>query len=387
MMMKKLKFLTAGESHGKGLVGILEGLPAGLEITEKNINTQLTRRQRGHGRGKRMEIEHDQAEIYSGVRFGKTIGSPIALIVKNRDWKNWSCKMAVAGSDKNVRKVTLPRPGHADLAGAQKFTFDDIRNVLERSSARETAMRVALASLARKLLSEVNIAVGSRVIQISQVKDESHLTEPLNLKQLTKQVDLSPVRCLNKNAEQAMLTAIDQANTEGDSVGGVFEVLATGLPYGLGSYTHWDRKLTTRLSAAIMSINAIKGVEVGRGFASAESMGSQTHDEIVWDEATYQRATNNAGGLEGGMTNAQPLVLRAAMKPIPTLMKPLRSVDMQTKVDQLAHKERTDVCAVPAASIVAESMVCLVLADALLEKFGGDTVDQLKDHMKMSARY
>ena len=265
-----------------------------------------------------MEIEHDQAEIYSGVRFGKTIGSPIALIVKNRDWKNWSCKMAVAGSDKNVRKVTLPRPGHADLAGAQKFTFDDIRNVLERSSARETAMRVALASLARKLLSEVNIAVGSRVIQISQVKDESHLTEPLNLKQLTKQVDLSPVRCLNKNAEQAMLTAIDQANTEGDSVGGVFEVLATGLPYGLGSYTHWDRKLTTRLSAAIMSINAIKGVEVGRGFASAESMGSQTHDEIVWDEATYQRATNNAGGLEGGMTNAQPLVLRAAMKPIPT---------------------------------------------------------------------
>jgi len=248
-------------------------------------------------------------------------------------------------------------------------------------------MRVALASLARKLLSEVNIAVGSRVIQISQVKDESHLTEPLNLKQLTKQVDLSPVRCLNKNAEQAMLTAIDQANTEGDSVGGVFEVLATGLPYGLGSYTHWDRKLTTRLSAAIMSINAIKGVEVGRGFASAESMGSQTHDEIVWDEATYQRATNNAGGLEGGMTNAQPLVLRAAMKPIPTLMKPLRSVDMQTKVDQLAHKERTDVCAVPAASIVAESMVCLVLADALLEKFGGDTVDQLKDHMKMSARY
>lgn len=386
-MMKKLKFLTAGESHGKGLVGILEGLPAGLEITEKNINTQLTRRQRGHGRGKRMEIEHDQAEIYSGVRFGKTIGSPIALIVKNRDWKNWSCKMAVAGSDKNVRKVTLPRPGHADLAGAQKFTFDDIRNVLERSSARETAMRVALASLARKLLSEVNIAVGSRVIQISQVKDESHLTEPLNLKQLTKQVDLSPVRCLNKNAEQAMLTAIDQANTEGDSVGGVFEVLATGLPYGLGSYTHWDRKLTTRLSAAIMSINAIKGVEVGRGFASAESMGSQTHDEIVWDEATYQRATNNAGGLEGGMTNAQPLVLRAAMKPIPTLMKPLRSVDMQTKVDQLAHKERTDVCAVPAASIVAESMVCLVLADALLEKFGGDTVDQLKDHMKMSARY
>ncbi len=386
-MMKKLKFLTAGESHGKGLIGILEGLPAGLEIDEKYINQQLVRRQQGHGRGKRMEIEQDQVEIYSGVRFGKTLGSPIALIVKNRDWENWSRKMAVAGSDINVKKVTLPRPGHADLAGAQKFDFDDIRNILERSSARETAMRVALASLARKLLEEVNIAVGSRVIQIHQAKDESHLAEPLNLKKLTKQVDVSPVRCLNKNAEQAMLTAIDQAQAEGDSVGGVFEVLATGLPYGMGSYTHWDRKLTTRLSAAIMSINAIKGVEVGQGFASAAAMGSQTHDEIRWDEATYQRATNNAGGLEGGMTNAQPLVLRAAMKPIPTLMKPLRSVDMQTKIDKSAHKERTDVCAVPAASIVAESMVCLVLADALLEKFGGDTVNQLKDHMKMSARY
>ncbi|MCK5331379.1 MAG: chorismate synthase [Candidatus Marinimicrobia bacterium] len=382
-----MKFLTAGESHGKGLIGILEGLPAGLEIEEKYINQQLARRQRGHGRGKRMEIEHDQAGIYSGVRFGKTLGSPIALIVKNRDWENWSRKMAVDGTGINVKKVTLPRPGHADLAGVQKFDFDDIRNVLERSSARETAIRVALGSLARKLLGEVNIAVGSRVIQIHQAKDESQPVEPLNLKKLTKQVDLSPVRCLNKNAEQAMLIAIDEAYAEGDSVGGAFEVLATGLPYGLGSYTHWDTKLTTRLSAAIMSINAIKGVEIGRGFASAESMGSQTHDEITWDETTYQRATNNAGGLEGGMTNAQPLVLRAVMKPIPTLMKPLRSVDMQTKVDQLAHKERTDVCAVPAASIVAESMVCLILADALLEKFGGDTVDQLKDHMKMSARY
>ena len=386
-MMKKLKFLTAGESHGKGLIGLLEGLPAGLEITEKYINAQLTRRQQGHGRGKRMEIEYDQAEIYSGVRFGKTIGSPIALIVRNRDWENWSRKMAVDGSGINVKQVTLPRPGHADLAGAQKFDFDDIRNVLERSSARETAMRVALASLARKLLEEVNIAVGSRVIQIHWVKDKSHLAEPLNLKKLTKQIDLSPVRCLDKAAEKAMLTAIDNAKSVGDSVGGVFEVLATGLPYGLGSYTHWDRKLSTRLSAAIMSINAIKGVEFGCGFTSAESIGSQTHDEIEWDEATYQRATNNAGGLEGGMTNAQPLILRAVMKPIPTLMKPLRSVDMQTKIDKSAHKERTDVCAVPAASIVAESMVCLVLADALLEKFGGETVDQLKDHLKMSARY
>jgi len=386
-MIKKIKFLTAGESHGKGLIGILEGLPAGLEIDENYINQHLARRQQGHGRGKRMEIEHDQAEIYSGVRFGKTIGSPIGLIVKNRDWKNWSRKMAVAGSDKNVKKVTLPRPGHADLAGAQKFGFDDIRNVLERSSARETAMRVALGSLARKLLAEVNIAVGSRVTQIHQAKDESQLAEQFNLKKLTEQIDLSPVRCLDKTAEKAMLAAIDDAKSVGDSVGGVFEVLATGLPYGLGSYTHWDRKLTTRLSAAIMSINAIKGVEFGGGFVSAESMGSQTHDEILWDEVTYQRATNNAGGLEGGMTNAQPLILRAAMKPIPTLMKPLRSVDMQTKIEKSAHKERTDVCAVPAASIVAESMVCLILADTLLEKFGGDTVDQLKDHMKTSARY
>ncbi|MFH1851844.1 MAG: chorismate synthase [Candidatus Neomarinimicrobiota bacterium] len=382
-----MSFLTAGESHGPGLVGILEGLPAGLEITVEEINLQLARRQHGHGRGKRMSIEQDHVEIFGGVRFGRTLGSPVALIVKNRDWKNWTAKMAVEPLAERPASVTLPRPGHADLAGVQKFGFYDIRDVLERSSARETAMRVALAALARKLLAEVGIAVGSRVVQIHDQVDDKPLPEKLNLNELTATADVSPVRCLDKTAAAAMVAAIDRAQAAGDSVGGIFEVLATGLPYGLGSYTHWDCKLTTRLSAAVMSINAVKGVSFGAGFDQAGWTGSATHDEILPDGRSFQRPTNNAGGLEGGMSNAQPLVLRAVMKPIPTLMKPLRSTDIASGEQRTAHKERTDACAVPAAAIVAESMVCLVLTDALLEKFGGDSLEQLKDHMKMSARY
>ncbi len=384
--MDKLKFLTAGESHGQGLSGILEGLPAGLEITEEYINHQLSRRQHGHGRGKRMQIENDQAKIYSGVRFGKTLGSPVALIIENRDWKNWSDKMSVDSSGAGTTKITLPRPGHADLAGSRKYGFDDIRNVLERSSARETAMRVALGSLARKLLAEAGISVGSHVTRIHNV--ESTVTgEELDPSEMNQQADVSAVRCLDGEADKAMVAAIDVAQKNGDSVGGTFEVVAAGLPYGLGSHTSWDRKLTTRLSAAVMSVNAIKGVSFGPGFDLGKELGSEVHDEILPDRQSFVRPTNNAGGLEGGMSNAQPLVIQAVMKPIPTLMKPLRSTDIASGEMRLAHKERTDTCAVPAAAIVAESMVCLILADALLEKFGGDSITQLKQHMDSSACY
>lgn len=385
-MFSKLNFLTAGESHGKGLVGILEGMPAEVEISEDYINRQLARRQQGYGRGKRMQIEQDRAQIFSGVRFGKTLGSPIALVVENKDWKNWTKKMSVDQSGKDTTKVTLPRPGHADLAGVRKYGFDDIRNVLERSSARETAMRVALGTLARRLLEEIGISVGSHVTEIHGVKAAAP-EESSDVDGLSRKADESPLRCLDGAAEKKMISAIDGAQAEGDSAGGVFEVIASGLPYGLGSYTHWDRKLTTRLSAAVMSINAIKGVSFGLGFESSETAGSQVHDEILPAGKTFGRATNNAGGLEGGMSNAQPLVIKAVMKPIPTLMKPLRSVDISSREEKLAHKERTDTCAVPAASVVAESMVCLVLADAILEKFGGDSLEQLKKHMKASAKY
>ncbi len=386
-MMQRLKFLTAGESHGKGLLGIIEGIPAGLEISEDYIAYHLTRRQMGHGRGKRMQIEKDRAEIYCGVRHGKTLGSPVGLILPNKDWENWKKKMAIEPINEEVTKVTLPRPGHADLAGVQKFDFDDIRNVLERSSARETAIRVALASICRKLLKEVHIEVGSKVIQIHQIKDTSPLAQDMSPEELNRLVDTSPVRCLNKDAEKKMVEAIDKAKNSGDSVGGIFEVIATGLPYGLGSHTQWDRKLHARIAEALLSVNAFKGIEIGLGFAQAEKYGSEVHDEIGWENGKYIRYSNNAGGIEGGMSNSQPIFIRCVMKPIPTLIKPLRSVDIKSKEAKLAHKERTDSCAVPAASIVAESMLCFVLADALLEKFGGDTVEQLKAHMEASARY
>ena len=386
-MMQKLKWLTAGESHGKGLLGILEGIPAGLEVEEEYIASHLARRQKGHGRGGRMKIEEDRAEIYCGIRHGKTLGSPIGLILPNRDWDNWKTKLSVEPVDEEVKKVTLPRPGHADLAGAQKFGFDDIRNVLERSSARETAMRVALASVCRKLLEKVDVEVGSRVIQIHKVKDPSPIPEETSPSQLNAIADESPVRCLHKETEKKMITAIDKAKLKGDSVGGIFEVIAKGLPYGLGSYTHWDRKLHARLTSTMMSINGLKGIEIGAGFDGAGQLGSETHDEIGWDGDRYIRYSNNAGGLEGGMSNSQPIIVRMAMKPISTLIKPLRSVDMETKEAKDAHKERTDTCAVPAASVIAESMLCFVLADAILEKFGGDSLTQLKAHMETSAKY
>ena len=386
-MLAKLKYLTAGESHGKGLIGILDNIPAGLEISEEYIANQLFRRQQGHGRGGRMKIEKDFAEIYTGVRHGKTIGSPIGLILPNNDFKNWSTKMSIAPVDSKIKKVTLSRPGHADLPGVEKFDFDDIRNVLERSSARETAMRVAIGSICRKLLFDLGITIGSRVIQIYNIKDESSIPVDLNPEDLSKLVDKSPVRCLDSNKEKEMIAVIDQAKSDGDSVGGIFEVIADGLPYGLGSYTQWDRKLHARITESIMSINAFKGIEIGLGFTEAGELGSKVHDEIGWNGKKYIRYTNNAGGIEGGMSNAQPIIVRTMMKPIPTLIKPLRSIDIQSKEEKLAHKERTDSCAVPAASIVAESMLSIVLADAILEKFGGDSMNQLKSHIRVSGRY
>ena len=384
-MLKRLQFLTAGESHGKGLLGILDGIPAGLEISEDYIDEQLKRRQMGHGRGGRMKIEKDHGEIWSGVRHGKTLASPIGILVQNLDWKNWTEKMSITPVDKEIKEVTLPRPGHADLAGVQKYGFTDIRNVLERSSARETTMRVALGSICRKLLEEVGIHIASRVVQIHNVIDTDKVD--CEIKELNSKVDRSPVRCINKAIETQMINVIDAAKQSGDSVGGIFEVIASGVPYGLGSFTQWTEKLQARISAMMMSINAFKGIEIGSGFRSAAKFGSEVHDEIGHDGKKFTRYSNNAGGVEGGMSNAQPIVLWMSMKPISTLIKPLRSIDVITFEKKKAHKERTDACAVPAASIIAESMLCITLADALLEKFGGDSVEQLKAHMKATAKY
>ena len=386
-MLSKLKFLTAGESHGKGLLGVLDGMPAGLDISEDYIDAQLSRRQMGHGRGGRMKIEKDHGEIWSGVRHGKTLGSPVGILVENKDWKNWTKKMSIEPVKESTKRVTLPRPGHADLAGIQKYGANDIRNILERSSARETTMRVALGSVCRKFIEEFGIEVGSRVVQIHDAIDNEPIPKDITPNQLNQKADQSPVRCLNKEIETLMIKAIDNAKSNGDSVGGIFQVIATGLPYGLGSPMQWDSKLQAKISGMMMSVNAFAGIEIGSGFNKAEKLGSQVHDEIGWDDEKYIRYSNNAGGIEGGMSNAQPILIRMAMKPIATLIKPLRSIDIDSKEKKLAHKERTDSCAVPAASIIAESMLCFVLADAIIEKFGGDSIEQLKAHIKATAKY
>ena len=386
-MLSKLKFLTAGESHGKGLLGVLDGIPAGLDISEDYIDAQLSRRQMGHGRGGRMKIEKDHGEIWSGVRHGKTLGSPVGILVENKDWKNWTKKMSIEPAKESTKRVTLPRPGHADLAGIQKYGANDIRNILERSSARETTMRVALGSVCRKFIEEFGIEVGSRVVQIHDAIDNEPIPKDITPNQLNQKADQSPVRCLNKEIETLMIKAIDNAKSNGDSVGGIFQVIATGLPYGLGSPMQWDSKLQAKISGMMMSVNAFAGIEIGSGFNKAEKLGSEVHDEIGWDDEKYIRYSNNAGGIEGGMSNAQPILIRMAMKPIATLIKPLRSIDIDSKEKKLAHKERTDSCAVPAASIIAESMLCFVLADAIIEKFGGDSIEQLKAHIKATAKY
>ena len=384
--MNKVKFLTAGESHGKALVGIIEGMPSGLPISSRYINRQLSRRQKGYGRGGRMKIEKDKVEILSGVRNSETIGSPIALTIKNLDWKNWKDIMSV-GSIKNANKITLPRPGHADLAGAKKYDFDDIRNVIERSSARETTMRVALASICRKMLEELGIKLFSHVTSIQNIKSDFKLSASHCLSMLNEKADKSPLRCLDEYAEIKMIDAVNNAKENGDSVGGQFEVVVSGLPYGLGSYVHWDRKLNSQISKMLMSINALKSIEFGNMDIIRNETGSKVHDQMKNNNGIIERVTNNSGGIEGGMSNSQPLVLKMTMKPLSSLVSPLNSVDIKTNKMKKAHTERSDSCAVPAASIIAENTIALSIADAILDKFGGDSMKQLKNHYKISSKF
>lgn len=376
-----LRYLTAGESHGKALVGILEGLPAGLKLAAGDIQADLMRRKKGHGRGNRQKIEGDKVEILSGIRAGKTIGSPLSLLIPNLDFKNWESIMGAEPTDAAAaRRVEVPRPGHADLVGKLKYGFDDMRNVLERASARETAMRVALGAAARRFLSECGVVVASRVIAIGGETDDSPL--PCAVSKLNALTDMDPVRCANADFSKRMITRIDEAKAAGDTLGGVFEVLVDGLPIGLGSYAQWDRRLEGPLSAAFMSLNAIKGVEVGHGFRGAGLPGSRAHDAYEPKAGKVAYRSNRSGGLDGGMTTGQTLVLRAAMKPIATLMKPLDSVDLRTMKPAKAHVERSDACAVPAAAVIGESLACLVLAGAILDKFGGDSMAELLPRLK-----
>ena len=388
-----LRFLTAGESHGKALVMIVEGVPAGLSIDFDAVTAQLRRRQGGYGRGRRMAIESDRAEALSGVRHGVTTGAPIALMIPNKDWENWQRTMYVepvqpadaSGTDRPA--VTRPRPGHADLAGVVKYGHDDIRNVLERASARETASRVAIGSIARQLLAVVGAEVASHVFSIGAIA----LPDPLAVTfDEARAIDVdAPLHCVDAHLEREMIAEIDRAREAGDTLGGAFEVIARGVPPGLGSYVQWDRKLDGRLAQALMSIPAIKAVGIGRGPDAASLPGSRLHDEILprtgprpASGIEVTRPTNNAGGLEGGVTNGEDLRVSVYMKPIATLMKPLRSIDLTTMAESPAAIERSDVCAVPAAGVVAEAMVAFVLADALTEKFGGDSVEELQANWK-----
>ncbi len=380
-----IRFLTAGESHGRALVGIIEGVPAGLAVSPDDIVLELRRRQGGYGRGGRMKIESDRAEMLSGVRWGRTTGSPITLLIENRDWVNWKEGMSPDAAHKgSIEAVTRPRPGHADLAGALKYGHRDIRNVLERSSARETAMRVALGAVARKLLREFGIRAGSFVEEVGRAAFEPKASSAVELHDLDEKTGSSPMRCPDEIVTDRMMKLVDEATERGDSLGGVFTVFVTGLPPGLGSHVQWDRRLDGRLAQALMSIQAIKGVEVGMGFRAARSFGSEVMDEIARGEgpAGLTRKSNNAGGVEGGMTNGMPLVLRAAMKPIPTQKKPLRSVDILTGEEVEAVHERSDVCAVPAASVIGEAMALLVVADAFMEKFGGDSIGETRRNLE-----
>jgi chorismate synthase len=372
--MPAFRYLTAGESHGKGLTIILDGVPAGLPLTEEYIAVDLRRRQGGYGRGRRQKIEQDRAEIRAGVRHGKTLGSPIALLIENKDWVNWQEKMAIEEVGGEIEKVTRLRPGHADLAGTMKYGFDDVRPILERASARETAARVAAGAVARRFLDELGIAIHSHTIAIdgveAQVDDEPDW----------EAIEESPVRCADPDAAQRMVQAIDDARNDGDSLGGVVEVRASNVPIGLGSHVHWDRKIDARIAQAMMSINAVKGVEIGIGFRGAVLRGSQVHDVILpidqWGERPWRRETNRLGGTEGGMTNGEEIVVRVALKPIATLPRSLPSADLHTGEEIPAHYERSDVAVVPAAGVIGEAMLALVLAEAALDKFGGDHIDE-----------
>ena len=372
--MSEFRFLTAGESHGKALVATIEGLPAGLPLEEGYIAKELARRQGGYGRGSRMKIERDRAEILSGVRHGITIGSPIALLIQNKDWENWQEVMSVSPVNKAPEPVTRLRPGHADLPGVIKYGLDDVRPILERASARETAARVAVGAIARRFLEEFDIAIRSHTVEIGGQRAKAAA------KANWQKVEKSPVRCADAKAEKAMMAAIDAAKEAGDSLGGVFEVVATGVPIGLGSHVQWDRRLDGRIAQAMMSINAAKAVEIGVGLGVAGLRGSQAHDVIQYETRSWRHATNRAGGIEGGMSNGEDIVVRVAVKPIPTLGKPLPTIDLRTHKSARAHVERADVCVVPAAGVIGEAMLAIVLADALLEKFGGDSLKETKDN-------
>jgi chorismate synthase len=376
-----LRLITAGESHGPGLTCIVEGLPAGLELRPQDLNEDMARRQLGHGRGGRMKIERDSAEVTGGVRHGRTLGGPIALQVANRDYANWEQRMSPWPSEEDIAEVHLPRPGHADLVGTQKYKQSDVRNILERASARETAARVAGGGLCKAFLRELGVTVYSHVIQIAS----EHA--PPRERQLTPEdfaeVDSSPVRCLDAEATKSMVREIDQLRRANESAGGVFEVQVFGLVPGLGSHVSWEERLDGRLAMAICSIQAVKGVALGDAFTVAGLPGSQAHDEIFFSsERGYYRETNRSGGLEGGMTTGTPLVVRGAMKPLPTLTKPLRSVDTETHEPAQALRERTDSCTVPAAGVVGEAMVAFVLADAYRRKFGGDHIDDVREAVR-----
>lgn len=368
-----LRILTSGESHGPQLTAIVDGLPSGLAVSADAINAQLARRQQGYGRGRRQAIESDRVEIVSGVRFGRTLPGPITLVVRNKDYDNWRTKMSVAPVDEPTAAIVCPRPGHADFAGALKHELEDIRDVLERSSARSTAILVAVGAVCRELVGAIGGRIYSQVCAIGDVTARTAAAD--QIEGLAEAVEASPVRCADSAAAGMMIAAIDEAASRGDTLGGVVEVVAIGCPPGLGSHTHWDRRLEGRLAAALMSIQAVKGVEVGAGFAGCSLPGSEVHDELLYDpDLGYHRARNSAGGIEGGMTNGEPIVVRCAMKPLPTLKNRLRSVDMTTREAVQAHFERSDVCAVPAAAVIAEAMVAIVLAEAALERFGGDSM-------------
>jgi chorismate synthase len=375
-----MRYITAGESHGPELTAIIEGLPAGLPLTAEDINHELARRQTGYGRGGRMLIEKDQVRITSGIRHGKTLGSPVTLVVENKDWKNWTKVMAieeVPEKDRKLRRVARPRPGHADLVGGMKYHHQDLRNVLERSSARETTMRVAIGAIAKKILKELGIEVAGHVTMLGGIK--ANVPEGLTVQEIAERSEASEVRVLDPSVEEEIKQLIDQTKKNGDTIGGVVEVLIGGVPAGLGSYVQWDKKLDAKIAQAVVSINAFKGAEFGVGFEAGVLPGSQVMDEILWDQQKgYTRRSNNLGGFEGGMTNGEPIVVRGVMKPIPTLYKPLQSVDIDSKEPYKASVERSDSTAVPAASVVCENVVATVVANEILEKFPSDSFEELQ---------
>ena len=384
-----IRFLTAGESHGKALTTIVDGFPSNLKISESYINLQLKRRQFGYGRGLRMKIETDAVEILSGVRFGKTLGSPISMLIRNADWDNWQTLMSVEPIRQKVEKITIPRPGHADLVGVSKYNFNDIRNSIERSSARETAARVAAGSIARKLLEEFGITIGSFVESIGGIYPENNFSEKLfnnsirsnfSAQSISDKSDNSSVRVLESEQEEKIIRKIKSAKKNGDTLGGTFLTFATGVPVGLGSFMNYDTKLDAEIAHSIMSINAVKAVEIGEGFLLAEKFGSKSHDEIVMKKDFIGRKTNRAGGIEGGVSTGLPIIVRAAMKPIATLMSPIESVNLSTMKKVDARRERSDFVAVPACAVIAESMLAWSIAKYFLHKFGGDSLEELKDN-------